>query len=624
MNSLFQQSDSVPIVGNRYRLISQLGVGGFGHTFLAQDLHLPDRPRCVVKRLVARTTDAKHLKTARRLFDTEAKVLYQLGKHDQIPSLFAHFEDNQEFYLVQEFIEGESLSRQIVKGKPWSEEQVIVLLYDILQVLAFVHQQNVIHRDIKPSNLMRRRKDGKIVLIDFGAVKQVSVTGDDPPSGMTDLTISIGTKGYTSNEQLAGKPRFCSDVYAVGIAGLQALTGMSPKHLGEDTVTGEVAWRVHVPTVSPELAEVIDRMVCYDFRDRYPTAIEALEALEQLPIQLSEYQFQPWIEAVELDSTVEFRSAIDARSTQLETGATNATHNGALTNSHDETLTLTTDNDSFATSIYHPESLQEPGEDPPATALSKLPKQLTKRSTIVAGGLAIAGATVLSVSLPSLKFGNHSTVPFVSSVNSSTVPSLSSIPNTKSLSPQQQATHLLGEADRLRKQRQYSQALVNYDQAIKLQPNLARAYWGQCDSLSGLRQFDQAIVACNDALDLQPDYPKALWSKGKVFKQQDRDLEALRLFEQATALDPNFAEAWVDLGIALQGVGRSVEAIEALDQAIALNRNLAEAWSVRGTALWNLGRFDQAAASLDKALQIQPDAADARALRELARKELGY
>ncbi|MEQ8959995.1 MAG: serine/threonine protein kinase, partial [Coleofasciculus sp. C2-GNP5-27] len=143
------------------------------------------------------------------------------------------------------------------------------------------HQQDVIHRDIKPSNLIRRQPDGKIVLIDFGAVKQVT-TQFSHPQGQTNLTISIGTQGYVPKEQLGGQPRFSSDVYAVGILGIQALTGTHPRLLRENPETGEIQWRDLAPHVSLNLAQVLDQMIRYDFRDRYQTATEALDALQRL------------------------------------------------------------------------------------------------------------------------------------------------------------------------------------------------------------------------------------------------------------------------------------------------------------------------------------------------------
>src|SRR6476469_5452733 len=283
---LLQSPNPDKPLGGRYKVLSKLGAGGFGQTFLAEDMHLPDHPCCVVKQLKPQVTDANSLQTARRLFDTEAKVLYQLGSHDQIPRLMAHFEEDQEFYLVQEFINGASLSEELIAGQPWPEARVVALLQDILQALTFVHEQHVIHRDIKPPNLMRRRQDGRIVLIDFGAVKQVSTQIVTTKSGSTNLTISIGTQGYMPNEQLGGNPRFSSDIYAVGMIGIQALTGVHPRHLSEDVKTGEILWRDRAPHTTPELADFLDRMVRYDFRARYTTASEALAALQALPTEL--------------------------------------------------------------------------------------------------------------------------------------------------------------------------------------------------------------------------------------------------------------------------------------------------------------------------------------------------
>jgi eukaryotic-like serine/threonine-protein kinase len=281
MRGLFKLINPDKPLGGRFKIISELGVGGFGQTFLAEDLHLPDCPRCVVKQLKPQREDAEMLQTARRLFDVEARVLYQLGNHNQIPHLLAHFEDNQEFYLAQELIEGDSLTQELKGEQLWSEAQTIALLQDLLHVLAYVHEQNVIHRDIKPSNLIRRRSDGRVVLIDFGAVKQVSTQYVDRTTGLTK-TISIGTKGYTPKEQLGGNPRFSSDVYAAGMIAIQALTKIHPRHLTEDPKTGEINWRHRAPHISPEFAVFIDRMVRYDFRDRYSTAAEALRVLQSL------------------------------------------------------------------------------------------------------------------------------------------------------------------------------------------------------------------------------------------------------------------------------------------------------------------------------------------------------
>jgi serine/threonine-protein kinase len=275
------------ILAGHYQIVRHLGGGGFGQTFLAKDTHLPGNPLCVVKQLKPQLSDPATLETAKRLFDREAETLYRLGdKHDQIPRLLAHFEQNKEFYLVQDFIEGHPLDREIIPGQKLSEVSVIALLQDLLQVLAFVHEQNVIHRDIKPANLIRRRTDGKIVLIDFGVVKEVSLQAANTHR-QTSVTVTVGSPGYMPSEQVAGRPHFSSDIYAVGMLCMQALTGLTPRQFPQDSRTGEftcasLSDRV---LISLGLSEILDKMVRYDYRQRYQTATEALEALTQLTAQ---------------------------------------------------------------------------------------------------------------------------------------------------------------------------------------------------------------------------------------------------------------------------------------------------------------------------------------------------
>jgi serine/threonine protein kinase len=270
------------ILRHRYQIIEHLGGGGFGHTYLATDLDLPGKPHCVVKHLQPKDNRPAVLSLARRLFDTEAQVLYNLGnQYQQIPTLFAHFEENGQFYLVQEFIEGHDLNTEIVPGNKSSESDVITLLKSILEVLAVAHEHQpnaIIHRDIKPANLMRRRQDGKIILIDFGAVKEINQL-IVKANGDVTTTVTIGTPGYMPSEQVRGKPKLCSDVYAVGMIGIQALTGIHPGDLLDDPSTGEVSWRHLVQRVDPKLADVLDKMVRDNFSQRYQNAAEALQAL---------------------------------------------------------------------------------------------------------------------------------------------------------------------------------------------------------------------------------------------------------------------------------------------------------------------------------------------------------
>ncbi|NER02790.1 MAG: protein kinase [Okeania sp. SIO3C4] len=268
------------ILRHRYQIISELGKGGFGTTYLAVDLDLPNHPQCVVKQLAPSDPRPEVFQVAKTLFEKEAITLQRLGEHNQIPRLFAYFEEGGQFYLVQEFIEGNDLTKEIYPGKNFSENQAIQLLTEILEVLKYVHQQNVIHRDLKLQNIMRRKSDGKIVLIDFGAVKEIKglaiTTG-----GHTTMTIAVGTPGYMPSEQAAGQPRFCSDIYAVGMIGIEALTGIQANRLVKDNSTGEIVWKDRV-NVSDKLVLILNKMVSDYWRNRYQSIDEVIVELSNI------------------------------------------------------------------------------------------------------------------------------------------------------------------------------------------------------------------------------------------------------------------------------------------------------------------------------------------------------
>ena len=266
------------LLDGRYQVIRVLGAGGFGQTYIAEDTKIPGNPVCVVKQLKPDSSSPKLLAAIRRLFHREAETLAKLSNYDQIPRLLAY--DDQEFYLVQEFIEGEALSAELESGERWNENQVVQMLQEVLGILEVVHSFGVIHRDIKPDNIIRRASDNKLVLIDFGAIKQIR-SQLIAEQGQVSATIAIGTPGYMPTEQGQGKPRPNSDIYALGIIGIQALTGLHPSQFQEDLSTGEIIWQ-HQAQVSQELAEVLTKMVRYHFKDRYQSATEAWQAIQPL------------------------------------------------------------------------------------------------------------------------------------------------------------------------------------------------------------------------------------------------------------------------------------------------------------------------------------------------------
>ncbi|NJK35882.1 MAG: serine/threonine protein kinase [Oscillatoriales cyanobacterium SM2_2_1] len=276
-------------LAGRYRVVRHLGGGGFSQTYIAQDLHLPNQPQCVIKHLKPASSQREVLSFARQLFDREAKALYRLGRHECIPSLLAHFEEDEEFFLAQEFIEGQTLAREIRKGQCYGEAYVVNLLHDVLSTLDFVHRQQVIHRDLKPANLIRRNADRRLVLIDFGAVKDVGAPPSAPDAGTSSdsyASMVVGSVGYMPNEQLSGQACFASDIYALGMIAVQALTGKSPRQIPIDPRTSELQWHDLV-NISPALRDLLSRMMLYDYRQRFANAAEAWQFVRHLHEQSS-------------------------------------------------------------------------------------------------------------------------------------------------------------------------------------------------------------------------------------------------------------------------------------------------------------------------------------------------
>lgn len=259
----------------RYKIISNLGQGGFGETFLAEDTNMPSRRRCVIKRLKPQFTNSDFYEVTKKRFAREAAVLETLGEHhSQIPRLYGYFEEELHFYLVQELIEGEPWNAILKKRNQLPEPEVKQLLADILPVLDYIHSQGIIHRDIKLSNIICRASDGKPVLIDFGAVKE-KLTNSDAYS------VAVGTPGYMAPEQVSGQPVPASDLYSLGLSAITLVTGLYPSLLEQDT-SGKYSWRSEAENISVEFADFLEKAVHPDLEQRFNTAQEMLIALGNL------------------------------------------------------------------------------------------------------------------------------------------------------------------------------------------------------------------------------------------------------------------------------------------------------------------------------------------------------
>jgi serine/threonine protein kinase, bacterial len=269
-----------PFLNNRYKIIRSLGSGGFGDTFLAEDTQMPSGRYCVIKELKSVTLNPQVAQMVQERFQREATILEVLGEgNPQIPSLYAYFCEDGYFYLVQEWIQGQTLTQKVEADGVMHEGTVREILIGLLNVLDYVHRQRIVHRDIKPDNIILGHRDGKPVLIDFGAVKESMGTILDS-QGSPASSIVIGTPGFMPSEQAVGRPVYASDLYSLGLTAIYLLTAKMPQALDSDPQTGEILWHKDAQRVSPLLASILDKAIHPHSRERFTSAREMLRALD--------------------------------------------------------------------------------------------------------------------------------------------------------------------------------------------------------------------------------------------------------------------------------------------------------------------------------------------------------
>ncbi|MGK7886052.1 MAG: WG repeat-containing protein [Crocosphaera sp.] len=262
------------LLKERYQAIKPIGQGGFGKTFLAVDCDKPSKPPCVIKQFSPSSQGTNSLEKAEELFNKEAARLENLGKHPQIPELLAHFEQDQQLYLIQEYIDGQNLAEDLAENGVWDETAIKELLIGLLPVLKFVHDNNLIHRDIKPENIIQKSEDKTFVLVDFGAARYVTGTA------LLKTGTIIGDPRYMSDEQLRGKTVFSSDLYSLGLTCLHLLTNIDPWDL-YDGNEGEFIWRNYLTNpINEEFGEILDKMIEKPIKKRFQNAEEILSILQ--------------------------------------------------------------------------------------------------------------------------------------------------------------------------------------------------------------------------------------------------------------------------------------------------------------------------------------------------------
>lgn len=542
------------LLDRRYRIIKVLGSNSFGQTFLAADTHRPGYPQCVVKQLRPPSYNPRTLNILQLLVRKKAETLEKLGKHDQIPQLLAFFEINKDFYLVEEFIAGQSLTTEIVTSLPLAEDQVILLLQEILEILVVIHQHGVIHQEIKPKNLIRRQVDDRLVLINFGTIQEISsqVARSQNKSNSQEILIK---DIYQAPEQSQGIVNQNQDIYAVGIIGIQALTGLSATDLAKlQNLTGVetqgILWR-HRAQVSPDLADIIDKMIHPNVQERYQAASEVLEELQHL--------LEP-----------------------------------------PKILPLMLPVPAVATSLPKPQEFKY-----------KL-NFLKSRKLIILAGLVGLILIILgfSLSFNSKHQAKHLKNRGVEKATSGDQQAAIQLYNQAiQLNPNDAEAHYkrgninyeLGNLDA---------AITDYTKTIQLQPDYANAYYNR-----GLVYYDQqayqsAIQDYNQLIKLKPNDSEAYYKRGLVYFTLKNHTQAIEDYTQAIRLNPNDAAAYISRGLALAAAGDKQAALQDYTQAIRLDANNPDAYYSRGRARFFLADYQGAKEDYSEAIKLNPNSSD--------------
>ena len=293
------------LLKERYRAIKPIGTGGMGRTFLGIDEYILSKPHCAIKQLYLQYPNHGNLEKAVELFKQEGIRLDNLGKHPQIPQFLAYFEQDEQLYLLQEFIEGQTLTQEIIKKGLYLEQQIWQLLEDLLPVLQFIHKNRVIHRDIKPDNIIRRKNDGKMILIDFGVARLFTHTA------MIGAATIIGTPEYMAPEQTRGKVLPASDLYSLGVTCIYLLTGISTLEMF-DVINEQWKWRDYLPSdtnISSALGKILDRLLQPSLRLRYQSGTKVLADIKTTKLATNKlqpnHQLTPTVQENKLDLSVE-------------------------------------------------------------------------------------------------------------------------------------------------------------------------------------------------------------------------------------------------------------------------------------------------------------------------------
>lgn len=559
------------MLNNRYQIIQKIGQGGFGTTYLAKDIQASDS-LYAIKQL---NPDNADIETAKRLFKREADILLRLQEVQQVPKLIDYFEENNNSYIVEEYIKGTSLDNLL--GEKWNSQQIVIFIWEILSILQLLHQKNIIHRDIKPSNLIQRERDSKLTIIDFGAVKELK----DTKERMKETCIY--NHGYAPPEQVMGVPRLNSDIYALGMTAIQLLTKTHPKDIIKDE-NDNIIWTQNL--AAPNfLTELLNKMVKNNFQQRYQSIEEVLKAIKAGGCQEeSEIRENP----------------IQSPTTRIPNNNTNNDYSQKDIKKLWYILLLLVPIVIVSSEIIHPwirpwyyldrgNSLLDNNEAQASLNKFKHAIDLQRDSASAWKGRGDALFTLRRYS-----------------------GALEAYEKAIAVEPNNlKAINNKGKI--LYKQGKFQQAIDAHQQAIAVDPNNADAWSGKGLAYMSWQKYEQALESFDKAQNIEPENPTIWLQKGIVLRALKRPIEAnmfyqeaLAVYDEVTAKDKNNPLLWTDRGFVLLQLNRPEEAFASYDRALSLNENFYEALLGKANVLNSFQKYEQALEVLNRAKEIRP------------------
>ncbi|HEY9623233.1 MAG TPA: tetratricopeptide repeat protein [Crinalium sp.] len=551
------------LLNGRYQFIKVLGSDELEQTYLVGDTKLPGYPKCVIRHLqlpISKTP--RTLSFVLTLLKKKAETLKGFSKHHHLPEILDYFEEGNNFYLVEEFVLGQPLSDEIVPNRPLAEEYVVKLLQEILEILVVVHGWGLVHRCIKPSSLIRRKTDGTLVLTGFGIFKAIGAQGMRSQINESE-THTNGSSAYVPPDQLQGQLNFNSDLYAVGMICIQALTGLSAEDLLKLAFINpsgirELSWRDHAH-VSSKLMMILDRMVHPDGDQRYQQASEVLDDLGRSPY----------------------------REPDFKTSA------------------------STTTTLPRPES-------PLWADRVKHFRTPAIAALIGLALIAIAIATRLPQSLLSRYFLHRGSD---QEQRNETQEAIASYTQAIQANPDSHAYYQRGLA--YSHAHQLQKALDDLTKAIQLNPKLAEAYYQRGNTLFELGDTQRALADYTQSLQINPKQARVYVNRGTARAETGDEQSAIADYTQAIQLDPNLTEAYLNRCLSRSNLEDHQGAIADCTQAINLQPNSVLAYQNRGLARRRVGDLTGAIADFNIAIRLNPQDADPYYNRGLARYDLG-